>query len=126
MDISALNTVEPCQKGAEMEIIDPKTGNPTGAFITVAGVDSYTYQKANDSVEETFMAKGMLATSPDERRDLTLQVLAKCTLSWRGLEKDGEEWPCTYDNAMTLYRSSPPVRAQVDAFISNRKNFLRD
>jgi len=126
MDISKLNTIAPCDKGAEMEVLDPKTGLGTGAFITLAGVDSHVFQKATDDMEDRMARKGHLKTSPEDRRMMSVEILASCTLAWRGLEKDGEEWPCTRENAIALYSSSPPLRQQVDIFLSDRRNYLRD
>jgi hypothetical protein len=126
MEISKLFTVDRCDKGAEMEVIDPATREGTGAFIRLAGVDSAAFRRANDTAEEKMFKKGARKITPDERRRIQVEIIAACTLAWRGLEQDGKEWPCTFDNAVTLYEASPAVREQVDLFIANRVNFLRD
>ena len=54
----------------------------------------------------------------------TIDILAKCTLSWEKVVLEGKELPCTYENAKTVYTNFIWLREQVDAFINDRANFL--
>ena len=130
MDLSKLNSVEACDNGAVYEVVHPTTGEPIGAKITLAGVDSQVYRKAqralsNKRLKSTFN-KGIVSKTPtmEEFEFETIDILAKCTLSWENVIWEGKELSCNYENAKMLYTNLIWLRDQVDAFINDRANFL--
>lgn len=124
-EITRLYTVDTSEVGAEMEIVDPVTGKGTGAFLHLAGVDSHTYRKAQSKAANKRLQRRGKVTVDDLDQEAQ-QVLCACTLGWRGLQFEGEEWPCTPENIRTLFAASPEVRQQAEAFINDRTNFIQD
>lgn len=60
----------------------------------------------------------------DQIRSDALDVLAACTVAWRGVEWDGVEMECTPANAKKLYEAIPWLRGEVDKFVDEVSNFL--
>lgn len=124
-DLASLDTVALCEQGAELELVHPGTGAPLGVFVTVAGLDSRTWRRAVDAQNEKRRSRRGPATQ-EEALAGTVDILARCTLAWRGVAFEGEELPCTVENARMIYTRLPWLREQVDLFASNRAFFLRD
>lgn len=100
--------------------------------IKVMGPDSTKYRSLSRSQIRkrlTRMAAGQKEVTEadmDETESDGLDILAACTISWTGvLTPKGEEIPCNAENARKLYLHYPVVKEQIDAFISERENFLR-
>lgn len=114
---------------ADITITDPKTLEPTQIVITVMGVDSDEYRKAllrlrNEQLK--YARKNGGKTSAEKLQQESIDLLVAATVGWRGLDKKGQEWPFSPDNARELYRKYPFIREQVDEFIGERRNFIRD
>jgi hypothetical protein len=128
-DLTNLDTVDAAEKGAVMEVLHPTDNVPIGMTITLVGVDSDVYRKTvNKSIDKRLqrMRPGQsFPFSAEEQEENGLNLLASCTLAWEGVVVDGEELPCTKENAKALYRRFPWLKEQVDMFIGDRSNFLR-
>lgn len=130
MDLSKLNSAEACDSGATYEVVHPSTGEPLGIKITLAGIDSKVYRDAqrklsNKRLKQTF-GKGVVNKTPtvEEFEAETVDILAKCTISWENVVWEGKDLPCNYDTAKMIYLNLIWLRDQVDAFINDRANFL--
>jgi len=126
MDLSKLNS----EDEATLEIVHPSTGEPLGIKITVAGIDSKIYREAqrkvsNKRLKQTF-GRGVVNKTPtvEEFEAETVDILAKCTMSWQNIVWEEKELPCNYENAKMIYIKLIWLRDQVDAFINDRANFL--
>ncbi|MDW9772722.1 hypothetical protein GOA89_13170 [Sinorhizobium meliloti] len=119
-----LANVEDQDRGAEVELRNPATGEPTGLKLTVAGPDSLTQRRSrlqmSDELAELARADGTV--SAEEREKAAVASLARCVLSWQIVE-GGKELTCTHANIVRLL-SVAWVREQVDAFAGNRANFM--
>ena len=131
IDLAQFDTVAACNKGAVMEVLDPYTGEPTGASITLAGVDSDVYQKAQrENQDQMFRqmerGRGPRASrlSGDEIQAQVQHVLARCTMAWDGVAWEGRDLDCSYQNARMLYERLPWLRVQVLNWTEDRANFL--
>ena len=51
-------------------------------------------------------------------------MLAKITKSWKDLTLEDKDFACSEENAYMIYSDFKYVSDQVDAFISDRLNFL--
>jgi len=125
-DLAKLNS----EDEATYEVVHPSTGEPLGIKITVAGIDSKKYRDAqrklsNKRLKQTF-GRGVVNKTPtvEEFEAETIDILAKCTLSWEKVVWEGNDLPCTYENAKMIYGNLIWLRDQVDAFINDRANFL--
>lgn len=121
IDLATLDTQASSEAGAELELVHPATGEELGIFITLAGADSGQWRRAVADVANRRGRKKI--TAEDARRD-GIEIIARCTLSWRNVRVDGEDLPCTLENAKKLYTRFNWMREQADAFCSDRANFL--
>lgn len=127
-DFASRDSAATCERGAEMEVLDPVRDEPTGVFITLAGADSAIHRRASAQIAKR-RAKGgfrMKGFDPDKYLAESIEVLAACTLDWKNVKLDGAALPCSRDNAIMLYTRFPWLREQADAFISERANYLSD
>lgn len=115
MKFEELLTAPAHEQGAEMEIMHPVTGQGTGVFLLIRGVDSKTFRDA--SIE--FNRKRMDKANDD--KDIALDLTVAITAGWRGI--DDVEFSA--DAARKMYTDSPAIRAQVDAFFTVRRNFMK-
>lgn len=125
LDLASLDTAALCEQGAELELTHPATGAPLGVYLTLAGVDSKTWRKATAALAEKRLGKRG-KVSAEEVQTGGVEILARCTLGWRGVVVDGQEMPCTVNNARTLYGRFPWIFDQADRFASDRGSYLRD
>lgn len=125
-DLAALKTTETHEEGAELELTHPTTGEPLGAFIMVVGTDSETYNKARRKMTDKRLKRKLSKLTMEDVERENIEMLASCTKGWRGVVINKEEVPYTFANACTLYTEYPWIREQVDAFMGDRANFLRD
>lgn len=126
MDLTQINLTEAAEIGAYLELEHPVTGEKLDAIIHLAGTDSAEYRKKQKEIQSKRIAKmargkkSDLTTSDDEECDL----LASCTLGWRGIFNGKEEVKFSQAAAKKLYLETYWIREQVDAFIGDRANFF--
>ena len=129
MDITDIYTAEACEKGAEMQVINPITGKKTDCFITVMGVDSVAFRNGKRKGSRAILEAVSNASKGDDLSPIefatTADVLAGVTTGWRGFTNKGKEFPFSNENVIALYLNSPDIANQVDIFIANRANFTK-
>lgn len=127
-DLSKLDTSEAAETGAILEVLHPVENTPLGIKITLAGADSDIFRQFTNKTGNKRMQRmkpnQFRPPSAEEQEEAGLGLLAACTLAWEGVVVDGQEMPCSKDNAKALYRRFPWIREQVDTFIGDRGNFL--
>jgi len=107
--------------------------NGEGIAITVLGSDSNKYRaltRAQVRKRMKQMAGGktpvMTEADMDETDRDVLDILVACTVGWKNvLNTAGEPIQFTEENVRKLYANYPVIREQVEAFISNRTNFIQ-
>ena len=101
--------------------------------IMLQGPDSPTYRRLlHANTQKRILAAAEAAErgekivpDPLEAEADAIEVMAQCTLGWRGfLSPDGEPIEFSTDAARELYSRFPVIREQVDAFMTRRVNFL--
>lgn len=126
MDFNDLATAQSHGNGAEINILSPVDGKPTDVYITIMGIDSKEWRaakKAQTSQIITARADGKMEDLDYDRMDA--EALAKITLGWKGIAKEGKEYKFSYENALSLYLDAPAVVSQLIEFVSNRENFIK-
>ncbi|WP_417292939.1 hypothetical protein [Desulfovibrio porci] len=123
IDLASLDTAALCDQGAELELNNPATGEPLGVYLTLAGVDSKTFRNALGAVAGK-RAKRRGSPTIEEIRAEDVELAARCTLAWRNVVVDGQELPCTLDNARQVYRRFPWMREQASNFAGDRGSYL--
>lgn len=125
MDISKLGVVSAAEKGAEMPLLNPFTGEETGAVFTVLGYDAEAVIAAARSFDKA-EAKST-KTEPDDilrRRKARLAVAA--VTGWSNFVFGGHEMPYSADKATEIF-SQPDfawIVDQVQRFGGDRGNFF--
>lgn len=118
-----LNNAMDQDKGRELELADPFTGEPTGIKFTIVGPDSDTAHRAQialaDELSEAADVDGRVSGEARERA--RLNCLARHVIRW-DVTEDGKPVPFTTTNLLTLLRVSW-VQQQVDSFAADRRNF---
>ena len=126
MDIKRLATAEAHSEGAECNILDPITNKQTDVFITVKGADSAEWREQKKKQTNAVLDARSAGKDADIDFDaMDVAALAAVTISWRGIDSDGEEYPCNKKNARRLYENAPSVVSQLLAFLSNGANFIK-
>lgn len=134
LDLSSLDTVAACDKGAKIELRHPVTNEPLGVFITVLGRDSQAFRDhmrtaINDRLRRESVAKrrgrepDLMTVEVGEAEAIDLLVV--CTVGWEGVTYKGQPLEFSVPNAKTLYADLPWVRSQVDAAIGDLENFMK-
>lgn len=131
MDLAAFDTVRSAEEGAELTVLDPKTGEATPVRIRLLGADSTTWREKEDELMKQRINRNARrkvkfsseAYPPEEQRADALELLVAVTAGWSGLANGGVDWPCTPENARKLYTISPGTREQAAAFVADRANF---
>jgi hypothetical protein len=132
-DLSALDTIEACNKPAEIEIKHPVTGLPTGFFVSVVGKDSTTYRTivrslADETLRKQAMGKAS-AESLDKLEAKNIDALVAATVGWRTGDEpvavlNGEKLEFSAVNARKVYSAILPVREQVTDGLNDLGNFM--
>lgn len=124
MDFNSLATVKQHEIGAEVNILSPVDGKPTDVFITIMGADSKEWRSA----KKAQTTKILQAKADDKMEELDYdamdaEALARVTMGWKGIDKDGKPYEFSYENAVDLYINSPSVVNQLIQFLGDRANF---
>lgn len=128
MDFKTLDVTAAANAGALLQITHPATGEDLeGTTITLLGQDSDTYRKeVKRRAEQSLNGKGRnKKIDLDEAQRKGAETLAKLTTGWTGFEEGKKEVECTFENAVRMYLEYPWLREQVEAFISDRANFIK-
>jgi hypothetical protein len=124
MDFSQLDTASAAERGAIMYVEHPTTGERTGAWIRLAGVDSKRFRDLVKNRAREQMARKARTEDVDRIERSGLETLAHCTLEWHGITEGGKDLECNEENAAYLYGKYLWLREQVDSFMADRANFL--
>lgn len=125
MELNQLSTAPAHEAGAEYRI--KINGKPTDVYITIQGEDSKAYRKAKKrQMREFIEAKRKDIEIEDVDTDkMDCELLADCTVSWKGITMNGKEYECTPENALKLYSDAPDIVDQLLRFIEDRGNFTK-
>lgn len=122
MELADLYTVDAHNAGAEMRVKD-QAGKPTDIYIRVVGLDSSIWRNTLREAQRAAVER-LVSGEAEVEQDNTL-TLAKATIGWRGLTRDGAEVEFTQEEAQALYKNAPYIADQIDRFIAKRANFTQ-
>lgn len=128
MDLSDIaGNIADQDRGRELEIVNPATGEPIGIKFRIAGPDSETQHRARlrlaDDLAE--MADDEGRVTAEQREKARIACLARCVLGWE-IEEDGQPLPFSHKNAVRVLSMALWLQVQVDAFASDRRAFMGD
>jgi hypothetical protein len=130
MDLSALDT-SLANEGVDLHLTHPVTGEPLldtdGKPVTIRllGMDSSRYRRHNRALLNRRLENPAKKPTADQIDEDNLAMFVALTVGWSGIGLDGVDLEFSEANAQKVYTRLPWVREQADAFIGDRKNFLR-
>ena len=135
MDLSNLNVSALADAGITVQLRHPATGEklfndkkePEPMTIVVAGSDSALFRgELKARIRQANLNKKRkddVDIEEIERRGV--ELIAKCTLSWSGLQLDGKDLPFSYQAAVKLYGEHSWIKEQVDAAMADRSELFK-
>lgn len=126
VDLAQLDTAALAEEGAVLKLCHPTTGEELDITITLVGMDSSTYRKAEARLTEKYRRQRGKTRGPEDYRRDAAETAAACTVGWQNVQVDGEDVLCTRENSKALYLRFPWMYEQVQAFIGDRQSFLQD
>jgi hypothetical protein len=110
-------------RGADLNLVSPFDGTPTGMVFTIVGPDSETARRADlafvDELAEAADTDGRVIA--EARQRARLNALARRVIRW-DVREDDEPVKLTTQALLTLLAVGW-VRDQVDAFAGDHRNF---
>jgi hypothetical protein len=126
MNFDDLLTQDAHEAGAEINILNPNTGEPTDVFIKVLGIDSIAWRSAmKTAIRKMISAKKSDDLTESDLIDEDVEKLVAITVGWRGLTKNGEPLEFSKKACRELYKKSPRIMDQIDRFIGDHRNFTK-
>lgn len=114
--------VEGQDRGAELTIKHPVTGEPTDIVLTIAGPDSDVQRRARLKMQDELYAfRGRPPADDYDRMDI--DRLARCVVSWR-VKRDGQDVPFTFSAVVKLLHEFTFIREQADQFAASRVDYF--
>jgi hypothetical protein len=123
MDLAKFDNTA-AETGTELVLLNPIDDEPTDMKIMVLGFDSSKAKEAIRASGNKRLKRGKLVSTMEEMEQSGLNLTAACTISWSGIEENGEEVEFAPANVKRIYTEYPWIKEQVDAFIGDRANFL--
>lgn len=120
-------TADKANKGVEFEYIDPSTGECTGAFVTMYGLESKSYRNYQTEKSRKKLAekkRDTFQTAEDQHAE-AVEMFVALFASWRGfVDSDGKDVNPDKDTVYLAFDQSEPLRSQALAAITAPASFL--
>lgn len=125
LDLADLyNLVEPQERGADLVIAHPVTGERMADIaMTIAGPDSNVQRRARQRLNDDLLALRRRPTA-EENENLVTEMLARCVVGWN-VKQDGAEVPFSFANVLRVLNRFTFIREQVDLFAGSRAAYLQ-
>ena len=127
LDLDMYDLDAEATRGAEMTVMDPKTGKPTDARIRVVGQDSAVYRAALRQIRDE-VAAAPEREPTDEDRLLMLnraRNAAAAVTDWTGIGSGGVQIEFSREAAIEACTKWPWLADQIATFTGARGNFGR-
>ena len=133
MDLSNLDVVAFAEQGVTVELKHPATGEllvndkDEPMVIVVAGSDSKLFKSVIGArIKQNALKKGKKdEIDLEEMEKRGAETLAKCTLSWSGIQEGEKALPFSVASAQALYIKYPWIKEQVDAACGDRSALFK-
>lgn len=128
MDFSQIDLVKASDKGAECHLNHPVYGTPLYTednkkiTISILGRDSRVFRQA---VAEAADPESTGRSGPEAAEAAAIDIMSKCITGWANIMWDGKPLEFTDENVRMFLTKFPPIRQQLDAFLSKRANFFK-
>lgn len=125
MDLATLDPAGASEGAATCTLRHPVTQEELSVTITVMGMESHTalsHQRAQ--IKKRMGRGGGKSYTMEQMESDSIELAARLTTGWTGVEWQGNDLPFTTENARMLYRERPWVRRQVETFVNDLGNYL--
>lgn len=138
MDLSKFDlNKDSVANGAVMTVAHPQTGEDllddkgTPVTITLLGKDSPEFKKvlrrnANKKIDYMQSTGRKIVVKVEDLEKDGLELAVAATKAWSGINVDGALLECVPENVESTYNRFPWLREQVESFINNRANYLKN
>jgi hypothetical protein len=129
-DLSVGNAIHEKQEGGlPLDILDPRTGDPTGWVVMVRSAESSKVlpvaRRALLAGAKTLRSDKSTRDDSDALAELSYAKTAVMIAGWDGLTDGGKPVPYTPEMADKLVRQWPWLREQIEVFGDVRENFTK-
>lgn len=122
-DLSTVdNLIEGQDRGADLVVKHPVTGEAMDIVLTIAGPDSDVQRRARLKMHDAFYAYRGNPPAAD-LETLNTERLARCIVGWR-VKRGGVDVPFTFTAAVKLLTDARFVRDQVEKFAESRVDYF--
>lgn len=134
MDLKDVNIAEQCEKGYEFELLLPEIKTPTGAFITVRGlqaksVRSWARREYAELQQRELVAKRrgreVDPISLEEGEDYMVESAVQRIIGWREIKDGGVPVEFSADSARRILKEHSWIRDQVIQESDLLGNFIK-
>ena len=126
LDLWDLDISQSAELGAKMVLCHPVRKEPLPIGIYLKGKDAPTFRRTIRRQIDWQISEGKADLSAVEMERHLVERLAAATVGWEGIKYQGESFPFSERNAEKLYSEQIWIREQVQQFIDERANFLKD
>lgn len=129
MDLSTLDVKSAAERGADLHLEHPTTGEPLKTddgkpiVIRLLGNDSREFRAGLSELAEKNAGKKRASFASAEANGI--ELLSRVTVGWQNVTYKGEALKCTPENVRMIYSEINWIKEQVDAFVADRANFLK-
>jgi hypothetical protein len=116
-----VSTIIP-EDSIEIELVHPVTGDPTGAFVSIAGPTNAAVKAETRKILDRM--RGKKSTSEQDERD-GINLMAARITGWVGIEKDGEPVAFSKSAAVDLLNDHPWIRKQLLEAFEDQSLFFK-
>lgn len=128
-DLANLDLVAASNDGYDVELLHPISGEKAGITITVTGRDGDAFKKARNKQYRERLAKAQKSKKPsidpETIEDQSIALMVAATVSWKGMELNGEALECTPENVTKVYKNYPWICEQIDTAVNDRALFMK-
>lgn len=130
-DVSNLKAVDDdaLEAGIEMDLLDPFTGEPTGAVWKIASYDSPAYKiyerKVRNEGLKAFQKGKLKAANTDEN---TIKLLATLVVGWTGMGDKNKSLEHCLDEVIAMFKlplAGENFMEQVDSVAKDNEAFFK-
>ncbi len=122
-DLAAIyDLIEGQDRGVDLTINNPVTGEPMDIVLTIAGPDSDVQRRARLKMQDAFYAYRGNPPAAD-LETLAIERLARCIVGWR-VTRGGVDVPFTFTAVVKLLTDARFVRDQVEKFAESRVDYF--
>ncbi len=126
IDLWDLDISQHAETGSKLTLHHPVSQQALAISLYLKGQDAPSYRRVIRKQIDWQISEGKSDLTAAEMERHHIERLAAATIGWDEVLYKGAPLPFTEENAKTLYSEQIWIREQVQQFIEERANFLKD